>query len=234
MKQRLGALLCILLGAVLIGTGLTTSSAGDVGATAVGCGTVQVGQVNLCPTEQITFTKTVLGTDPSPPANWSVHITSTCLDPATSLPVNETISVPSGGATNTSDLFIYTTTAHTTLCSYSYVEDPLPSNCTAAYVPASPQELSLRIGLTVAVTNTCNAPSTSTAPPSSSSASTPPPTTVTDTTVAPTPSESSTAAPISNTGPHEQLRASVWIGIALCVLGLVLLLAGRRTGRRAL
>jgi hypothetical protein len=226
----LGALFCILLGAVLIGTGLTTSSSGDVGLATIGCGSVGAGTNVPCPTGQISFTKTVLGNDPSAPSSWSVHVTSGCLDPATNLPVNQTVNVPTGGTANTGDLFIFANTRHSLLCTYAYVEDPIPANCTAVFDPASPQTIATSDGLKVALTNTCTVRTT--APPSSSTPA--PSTSVATTHDSPLPTSSSTTAPISNTGPHEQVRASVWIGVALCMLGLTLLVVGRRrTGRRA-
>ncbi len=239
MKQRLGGILCVIFGAVLIGTGLSSGGgSGVVGSTPIDCTGGNVGLVVACPVAQITFFKTVQGTDPSPPASWTVHVTSTCTDPASGIPVNQIVNVPSGGSASTGNLFVYTSSAHTTLCSYSYVEDPLPSNCTSLFAPASPQTLAIRVGLDVDVTNTCNVVTTTPPPPptSTSATSATPTRTITDTSSAvstPAPS-GSTTAPISNTGPREQVRASVWIGIALCVLGFVLVVAGRRTGRRAL
>jgi hypothetical protein len=231
MKQRLGAIFCVILGAVLIGTGLTNTSTGTVGALPVDCTGGNIGiQVVGCPTGQIAFTKTVQGTDPNPPSSWTVRVTSTCDDPNTGLPVNQLVQVPSGGTANTGDLFVYTDTTHSTVCSYAYVEDPLPANCTSVFDPASRQGVPIRVGLAVSVTNTCNRQTTTPPPPPTSTTAAPTPTptsTVITDTFGPTPTTTSTTQPISNTGPREQVNASVWIGVALCVLGLVLLVAGR-------
>lgn len=234
MKQRLGAFLCILLGAVLIGTGLGTSGSGEIGAIATGCGSVDIGLARTCPVAHFTFTKIVLGNDPSPPSNWSVRITSDCLDPNTGLPVDQLVTVPTGGSASSGDLFIYTTTAHTMQCGYVFFEDPLPGNCTSVFDPVSPQTLPNSDGRHVVVTNTCNQRTTTAPPTRTSTAPTPTPTESTSVPVTPSSSAVPSTQPISNTGPREQVRASVWIGVALCVLGLVLLFAGRRAGRHAL
>jgi hypothetical protein len=228
MKRRLGAVLCILLGAVLIGTGLAGNSAGDVGGVAPTCG-VSIGVSVICPTGTISFTETTTGTGAPHPAAWHVHITSSCLDPTTGSAVDQTVNVPDGGTASSGPLELYTTEAKTATCSYTYVEESIPAHVTATFDPVSPQTIpdaggQTNSGLKVDLTNAFAAPTT---PPSSSSA--PPSSSAPAST--PVAASSSTAA-VANTGPHEQVRASVWIGVALCVLGLVLLVAGR-TRRRA-
>ena len=226
MKQRLGAFLCILLGAVLITTGLTSNSGGDIGGVVPSCGEVAIGIAVPCPTGTISFTETTTGTGATPPANWTVHITSTCLDPATGLPVDMTVSVPDGGTNSSGPLEVFTTNTHSTSCSYTYVEDPVPAHFTATFAPTSPQVIpfsggSTNSGLKVDLTNAYTAPTPTTSAPASSSAAATPTATATT-------SPAPTTEPVANTGPHEQIRASVWIGVALCALGLVLLVAGRR------
>lgn len=233
MKRRVGAILCIILGAVLIGTGLNATATGSVGLTVPTCGATQVGGVTPCPTGTISFTETTTGTGATPPANWTVHITSTCVDPATSQPVDQTVTVPNGGTGTSTPLELYTNSAHTTACSYTYVEDPVPANFAASFAPASPQTIPdgggpTDSGLKVALTNTYTAPT-----PTTSSATTSASASASATSSAvPTP-PSSSAAPLATTGPREQIGASVWIGAALCLLGLVLLVAGRTRRRSA-
>jgi hypothetical protein len=233
MKQRLGGILCVILGAVLIGTGWSTNTSGDVGQTPVGCGATQVGVAVPCPTGEISFTKTVRGNDPSVPSTWFVRVTSTCLDPDTGFEVDQTVSVPSGGTASTSDLFVFSNTRQTTPCVYAFEELRVPDNCTSQFAPGSPVTLvdSDRRGVTLV--NTCTVPTTPVPPTSTSARPTPTKTVITHSVVPSTSAAASTTAPISNTGPREQVSASVWGGVALCVLGLVLLVAGRRTGKRA-
>jgi hypothetical protein len=173
-----------------------------------------------------------VGTDPTPSGHWSVRITSDCLDPNTGLPVDQIVLVPTGGSASSGDLFLFTTTAHTSQCGYVFVEDPLPGNCTSVFDPASPQTIPNSDGRHVVITNTCTE-RTTTAPPPPPTSTTATPTASTSVPATPSSSAAPSTAPISNTGPREQVRLSVWIGAALCVLGLVLLVAGRRRGRHA-
>jgi hypothetical protein len=217
--RRLGAILCLVLGAVLIGTGLNSTSAGTVGGTVPDCGTL-VGVTVACPTATITFTETTTGAGAPAPVSWTVHVTSTCHDPATGLPVNQTVTVPNDGHASTTDLYLYVNSTHTTACVYNYVESPIPAHFTATFAPLPPQGLVASEGLDVTLTNAYTAPHTTSAAPST-------------TTVTVAPSSSAAVQPTStdalaNTGPRSQVRASVWIGAGLCALGLVLLVAGRR------
>lgn len=231
MKQRVGAILCIILGAVLIGTGLNGTAAGSVGLTVPTCGVTQIGGVTPCPTGTISFTETTTGIGATPPANWTVRITSTCVDPATSQPVDQTVTVPDGGTGTSTPLELYTNSGHTTSCSYAYVEVPVPANFAAAFAPASPQTIpdsggAANSGLKVALTNTYTAPTPTTSSATASASAS------ASSSAVPTP-PSSSAAPLATTGPREQIGASVWIGAALCLLGLVLLVAGRTRRRSA-
>lgn len=262
MKERLGALLCVALGAVLITTGLTESSGATVGLAVASCGApVPIGTVVpiTCPTGVIAITETTVlpsgGTATPPLGGWQVDITSSCLNPGTGLAVDLTVTVPNSGTGTSDALFVYLNPAHTAKCTYALNEHPV-AGFTAVFSPASLVVLpdngtSTGNDLKVALTNTADvstptptptspAPSTSTStatstgtptgtPTSTASAS---PTQVTDSIMA----HSSSVAPIANTGPREQVRASVYIGIALCLLGFVLLFAGswsRRRGQHA-
>ena len=217
--RRLGAVLCLVLGAVLIGTGLNSTSAGSVGAAVPDCGT-PAGVVVACPTATISFTEITTGAGAPAPASWTVHVTSTCLDPGSGLAVDQTVTVPNNGNAATTALYLYTNSTHTTACVYNYVENPVPAHFTATFAPLSPQGLVASEGLDVTLTNAYTAPPTTTVAPSTTS-------------VAPTTSNAASALPTStdalaNTGPRSQVRGSVWIGAALCALGLVLLVAGRK------
>lgn len=232
MKERFGALLCIVLGGVLIGTGLNSGAAGGVGVAVTNCGG-QIGAVSPCPVGTISITKVTHNAPPSVPATWTVVITSTCIDPATGNPVHQSVTVPNNGTASSTNLYIWPDSTHATPCSYALVEDPLPAGDTASFDPASPVTIPYQgsdsgSSISVTLTNTFAVPTT------------PPPSTAKPTTSAPrstsaAPSSvavSSSAEPIANTGPHEQVRASVWIGATLCVLGLGLLVMGRTRRRR--
>jgi hypothetical protein len=236
MKRSLGGLLCLLLGTVLLVTGLRSGATGDVGDVSTPCNGGDVGGVSLCPTGTISFTEStnVTGTPvPTPPANWTVHVTSSCNDPLTGSAVAQDVMVPNDGTGSTTALFVFDSTSHGTHCSYAFSETGAPAGYTATFTPASPVTIpwnesnsgsELKVDLVNALTVASRTPTptptpTTSAAPSSESAQ---PTS----TAAP-----SSAAPVANTGPHEQVRATAWIGGALCVLGLVLLVAGRRQPR---
>jgi hypothetical protein len=236
MKQRLGALLCLALGAVLITTGLTAGGNAAVGGQAPNCGTDVIGVAIPCPTGTISITKTTIipegATVTPPPGGWKVDITSTCQDPLTNDPVAQTVTVPDNDTATSTQLFVYMSTDHATKCSYALAEQPV-AGFTGVFDPVSPVELPFdneQTGNNVEVdlTNTAEVPSST--PPSSDvpSSSAPSPTEIiiTDSGLAPT------ASPIANTGPREQVRTSVYIGVALCLLGLVLLFAGSWSRRR--
>jgi hypothetical protein len=148
-----------------------------------------------------------------------------------------TITVPDGGTATSDSLFVYPSPAHTVKCTYALTELPV-AGFTGVFVPASPVELPFGGGRTgndlkVALTNTAevvtsSVPPTTSPAPSTSASSSATETAINDSGLAPTPS----ATPIANTGPREQVRASVYIGIALCLLGLVLFFAGTWSRRR--
>jgi hypothetical protein len=252
MKERLGALLCVGLGAVLITTGLTDSSGATVGLAVPSCGAPAViGAVAVisCPTGTIAISETTAlpsGATATPPVGgWPVDITSSCLNPGTGLPVSLTVTVPDGGTGISDPLFVYVNQTHATKCTYNLTEHAV-AGFTAVFAPIPPVDLPDNGGrtgndrkvdltntaevptptATVTVTPTSPAPSTSTSTSTSSASATE--TIINDSGLAPTTS----AAPIANTGPREQVRSSVYIGIALCLLGFALLFAGSWSRRR--
>lgn len=236
MKHRFGGLLSLALGAVLIFTGLNGGAAGTVGNAAPprACGVVVIGVPAPCPTGTIRITSV---TDVSakgaatPPATWSVKVTSTCLEPSTSSAVSRTVSVPNGGSVDVADLYVYTDTTSTTSCAYTLTQTAV-AGFTTTFDPSSPVTLPFDGGgNTRAVTlNNVAAAATSTAPASSTVSSM-----ARTSSAAPSSSAaSSSAAPLAATGPRSNVRVSVWIGIALCLLGFALLFGGRvhrTTGR---
>jgi hypothetical protein len=236
MMQRLGALLCLALGAVLITTGLTSGGAA-VGSVAVACQNPS-GITVPCPTGTITVNEMTVPASATPPAGgWIVHVTSSnCLDPTDS-PVDITLTIADGGSATTDPLFVYTDFNHGTKCSYILTEEAA-GVFNPEFDPASPVTLPFALSqqtgndLAVDLTNTF-VPSTSTTRSTPTPTPTPTPTAIviTDPVVL-TPTSSSSPV-IAVTGPHEQVRASIWIGVGLCVLGLVLLLGGRGQTRRA-
>jgi len=232
MKRSLGGLLCLLLGGVLLVTGLRSGATGDVGDVSQPCSGGNIGGVSLCPTGTITFTETtqVTGTPvPTPPATWTVHVTSSCDDPLTGNPVAQDVTVPNNGAQSTTALFVFDDTTHNTNCSYAFTETGAPAGYTPTFTPVSPatipwNESSSGSNLPVALVNAL----TVTSPTPTATASRTRTRTATATAEPTSSAAPSSQAPVANTGPHEQVRATVWIGGALCVLGLVLLVAARR------
>lgn len=241
MKHRFGGLLSLALGAVLIFTGLNGGASGAVGGIAkpTTCGSVVVGVSAVCPTGKITITSV---TDTSatgaatPPSTWSVKVTSTCLDPNTSSAVSRTVSVPNGGSAAVTDLYVYTDDTSTASCAYDLVQTAV-AGFTTTFDPASPVTLPYDGGdnaRAVTLNNVAAATTSSAAPSSTTPASSPASSSGVPTSSAATSSSavararaSSSTAPLAATGPRSDVRSSVWIGIALCLLGLVLLFGGR-------
>ena len=250
MKHWFGGLLSIALGVVLIVSGGVGTNSATGGAVLPTCQFVADGIAVPCPTGTITVSEQtrqaaaafarVPALAPTPPANWLVTITSSnCTAPDGSA-VNQTLSVPNGGHADSIDLFLFTDPSHGSTCKYDLVETPV-AGFTAAFDPASPVEIPFdqsRQGshLAVALTNTFAAPSaTSTpVPPSSPVASSvaPPSSSAEPTsTGAGSGSASGSAAALASTGPRSSVSVTLLAGIALCLLGLVLLVAGHRTSR---
>ncbi len=233
MKRRFGGVLCLVLGTVLLVTGLRTGTTGDVGNVVSPC-SANIGITVACPTGTIAITEEthVTGTPvPTPPANWTVHITSSCDDPATGNPVAQDVTVPNNATGTSAALFVFDTTAHSTSCSYALAETGAPTGYTATFTPTSPVTIpwdetnsgsSIKVGLANVLVVASRTPSpTPTPTPTASSSSS----------AEPTATATSSAAAVANTGAREQIRATAWIGGALCLLGLVLLVTGRRRPR---
>lgn len=237
MRRRFGGLLVMALGAVLVGTGLSTSSITTVGGTvsttsstsstaaptptATPCQTFQVGSTPVCPENTITINEGTAGTA-SPhalsaravPASWTVTISSDCALPGGTSP---TVTVPTNGSAVSGNLFIYATSDSTTKCHYTLTETPV-AGYTAAFAPPSPEVLSTGASLVVHLAN-------DTAATTSSAVPTPRPTVSAST--------GATTATLPFTGPHHDLRASVVIGIVLLLGGGVLTAGAGRPRRRA-
>lgn len=234
MKQRFGAILCMMLGSVLIFSGFAAGSDATGGINNPTCGGITVGAVTVgagCPVGTISVTETTdtsaASTTPTVPANWTVTITSTngCLDPATNKPVRMTITVANGGTNASGNLYVFKDNKATTQCLYRYTETAVPT-FTAAFAPTAPHSIAFNVDgsrLNVALTNTYTAPPPTSTPPSSSRPA-PSSASAVATSLAP----SSSAAALSNTGPRTQVRATLWIGIAVFLIGLAMLALGRR------
>lgn len=236
MKARLGAILCLLLGAILIQNGLSAGTAG-AGAAPNPCFTVGVSAI--CPNGSIVVTeKTDKNGNPAvhAPSSWSLELTSNCYV----APANQAKTVPDNGSVTFSQLYVYTSAQATQQCSYTLKQTPV-APFTTTFDPPSPYTFldgvpvptafkTNTTGLVQDVTITNKAPA---APkPSSSSASATKTATPSVTSQQPTPSSSSSPI-LATTGPHTPVRGSLIAGIALCVLGGALLFAGRRRPRTA-
>jgi hypothetical protein len=231
MKQRFGALMCLLLGSVLIvGGSLGTSDAGG-GVTVLSCGTqLTVGNVApppTCPLGQIAITETSSG-DQTPPANWTVTITSSnCRFPTGGTSV--AVTVPNGGTKNSPDLYQNTSGTGSTACSYALSETAV-SGFTATFTPAGPYTLpqapvgaSMRDVTVKNVSAVAPKPTPSTATATATVKPTASATQRPAVQVAPTPASGGT---LPRTGTqHAALEIS--LGGGLVLLGLLLLLAGR-------
>lgn len=236
MKQRFGAILCMLLGGVMIAGGLGGTSDATAGSVAPTCGQIlQIGTpAATCPTGTITFSETTVGTTSHGP--WSVKITSSCLDPNTNSAVDMTVTVPDGGSKASGLLYIYPDQSGATTCSYAYTEAPAPLYDTT-YAPTSPQSITFQAegpsNLDVSITNTFVPPTSVTRAPSSPASSSRAATSEARTT-APASSAGASAIQLSNTGPRSQVGATLWVGVAVFLFGAVLLFVGRRPqGARA-
>lgn len=248
MRNRFGAILCLLLGSVLIWSGLSATTSASVGTTAYLCQTPPVAALvtqTPCPTGTINFAEVsdlsgAPGT--TPPSTWTVRVTSpNCVSPSGTA-VNEVVVVNNNGNNSTGNLFVYGDSQHSVVCQYVYAEDAV-AGYTTNYDPTSPQTIPDAGGasnsrLNVTVTNTADAVATEsispspTATPTKTATSSKPPTHSASSSKAPTAvtsaASSSTPPALATTGPRSSVGTSVLIGIGLCALGLVMLLAGRR------
>ena len=214
MKQRVGALLSILLGSILIGVGVTGTGA-TVGAIVTNCGgALPVGvAVPVCPTGHIRITKDVVGTGTAPASGWKFTINSSnCqLFPGSS----NMVTIPAAGGTVVSDKLYSTTNLSNSTpgpaCDYTVTETAV-AGWTTTYSPTGAIELGTSSDANdrnLTVTNTAN-PTTTTPPPS---------TPVTSVSVSP--------SGLVNTGSKDVKPATI-IGILLVLGGAVMLYVGRR------
>jgi hypothetical protein len=247
MKLRLGAVLSVLLGSVLIWIGLAASGTAVAGTTTppAPCPLPLRAVAHartICPTGTITVTEvTDLSADPSanPPSQWTVTITSAnCTMPDGSTPVHQVLAIDNNGDATTDPLEIDADVSGQTHCEYAYVETP-KARYTTTYDPTPPQSIpdtGADSNLAVTVTNTIAALPTSSSPAPThtrthTATATPTHTKSMSSSAAPTAvtSTSSSPAPIlAVTGPRRSVGPSLYAGIGLCGLGLVLLLTGRR------
>ena len=222
MTKRLGAILCLLLGSILIAGGLGGTADSTAGGTVPRCDVQVNGLVFPCPLGTISITKVVSGTGTAPAGGWVVTVTSSnCALPVTS---SNTVTLPAaGGTVATQPLFLFTDSTHTTACAYSLTETAV-AGFTPSFLPAGPYTIPLAASvLSVTLTNTADVTS-STPPVSTSPVSTPPVSTPATSTPAPTVTAS---AALATTGTSH-VRPTFFVGIALCLLGVVLLFSGRR------
>ena len=224
MRRQLGGLLAIVLGGVLIATG-TTSGGATVGAAQTVCGSnVNIGVIPLgCATGRIVVHKVVNGpADEAPADGWDFTIASTncSIFPGS----DATVNVPAAGGTVSSDVLWSTVIVGGDPCEYTITEDAVPG-WTTTYNPTGALTLGDAIDVP-AGTNDAHVQVNNTFP------TTPPPTVTTTTTVpAASPSASPTEA-LANTG-SDHVTPTTIAGIALVVLGGVMLFMGRRRPRRA-
>jgi hypothetical protein len=179
----------------------------------------------------------------------------------TSAREDETLDVPDNGSAASASLFVYTDATHTVFCSYRLAQQEVIAGVTTTYSVSMPFTLpdngARGNDVTVTVTNAFRAaasptptptvtPSATTSAPVSSAPVTSAPVTsstpassavsatVTDTGsgVAAASGSSSAGALLASTGPKSRVDVTLFGGIALCLLGLVLLFA-ERLGRPA-
>jgi hypothetical protein len=240
MKVRFGAILCLILGFVLIQGGLTSGGSSTVGA-ASPC--LTVGAVGFCPVGSLTVNEVTDANGNSsvtPPASWSVTLSSTNCTVAG----EPTKTIDNNGSATWTGLYVYTNSDFTAQCEYSLAEDE-SGVYTASFDPPPPytfldelnQQGAFRAHANTAqqsvnLTNTApkaatSSSASSSAASSSASSSAAPSATATVPTTAPSFSASSSPV-LATTGPHRPVRGSLIAGIALVLFGGFLLLAGRR------
>ena len=218
MRARIGGILAIILGGLLIATGVTNGGA-TVGSTPVFCGQLVAGVSPLCPTGHIVITKVLAG-DAAPPAGgWTFTINAEDCGffPGTS----DTVHIPATGGTVSSGTLFSSATVGGDLCHYTVTETAV-AGWTTTYNPTG--ELVLGTDTDVAATANDVALTVT-----NTSASTPTPT-VTTTTVAPSSASASPTEALAATG-SDHVTPTTIIGAALVVLGGVMLFMGRKPRR---
>jgi hypothetical protein len=226
MKRRLGALLAIALGSVLVAFG-ATGTGSTVGVSFTLCGGQVAGVATpACPTGHIVVTKNVVGSGPAPAGGWVFTITSVncVLFPGSS----DTVTIPAVGGTVSSDELYSSETVSPGLtgpaCDYHVAETAVAGwtttySTTGVLALGTSVESNNDVGITV--TNTAIRTSTSAAPST---------TTVTTTVPASTPASASPTDALANTGA-KHVKPTLFAGIALIAFGVVMLFAGRRPRR---
>jgi hypothetical protein len=136
VRRWFGALLVIVLGAVLITTGLTRNGA-VVGIPAPTCGEVTVGTPAPCPEGTINITDADMAPNgPTPPATWSVDVsTANCVLPQGG--TAETITVPDKSTGTSTPLYVYDDLNFSVPCVYTLAEAPV-ADWSPSFNPPSP------------------------------------------------------------------------------------------------
>ena len=253
MKRRLGGLLSLTLGIVLIAGGaLSGGGSGVVGLPPTPCQVVTSGAApDPCPTGTITLTENTANAprarSAAEPGDWHVTITAAngCTSPGGGA-VDDTVTVPRGSSATSEDVYVYTDISDRTKCTYTLTPSTV-AGYTATFSPSSPVSLGdptfgtqddLAVTLTetpAAATSSSTAPS-SAAPTRSSSHQRTHSAAASASASASAAAESSAGADaLADTGPRSSVTFSLILGIALCLLGLALLFAGQLPGpgRRA-
>jgi LPXTG-motif cell wall-anchored protein len=216
MKQRIGGLLAIMLGVVLMAFGATGNGL-SVGQNGTLCGGLPIGiVVPTCPTGHIVITKVVVGSGTAPAGGWVFTITSTncTIFPGSS----DTVTIPAAGGTVASDELYSSESIGPGIigpaCNY-HVTEAAAAGWTTTY---SRSLVVLGTGTgnndeDITVTNT-GTPQSSTPPPTSAAPSTP----------------AASASPtdlLANTG-GKHVKPTFIAGILLVLLGGVMLFMGRK------
>ena len=232
--KNFGACLIIAFGCLL--------TVGDLGAGGAQVGSFPCGGTNTsqagsnfapsvqqCPTGSISVTKTVVGTGTAP-TNWTVTLSSTNC-PNSLIGINPIDIAPGGGVATFNGLYAFTDFSGNTPCQYTVAETPV-TDWTPSFVPTGPYVVTTSHTTNIALTNTAT-PATSTTLAASTttiaaSTTTVLATTTTNAAVAPvtptTPAAVTLPATGSNTG-----RPTFYIGLALILLGAIILLTRRRS-----
>jgi hypothetical protein len=230
VKERLGGLLALALGAVLITSGISNSSSGAIGAPPASCGVAVIGVAPTCPTGTININETTSGTVPAPAGGWKVDLSSTCLDTTTGNPVSTTLTIPNNGHITTDPLYIYTDVTSNTQCSYSLDPEAVPDFTPTITSPVTISFDGSRSNSSIDV-NFAEA-GTSVTTTTTSPVTTAPVTTAPVTTSAVATPSSSSAGNLADTGPKTKIGASLYFGVGLVLLGMVMLFGGTFRRRR--
>jgi hypothetical protein len=218
MKQWIGGVLAIMLGAVLMAFGATGNglSVGQIGTL---CGGLPIGAaVPTCPTGHIVITKDVVGSGTAPAAGWVFTITSVncTIFPGSS----DTVTIPAAGGTVSSDELYSSESVGPGIigpaCDYHVTETAVAGWVTTYSTPL----VVLGTGTgnndaTITVTNTGSPQSSTPAPPTTTAA---PSTTA---------ASASPTGLLANTG-GKHVKPTFIAGILLVLLGAVMLFMGRK------